>query len=104
MTKYVLKRLLLMLFTLFVIVTICFMLIRILPRELPTDKNLKEVITARAAVPTVIDEYYHDTWSHRKNRFEDVLGRFSDATVTVVEEGPLRATVKAVSPGTHRKI
>ena len=47
MTKYVLKRLLLMLFTLFVIVTICFMLIRILPRELPTDKNLKEVITAR---------------------------------------------------------
>jgi len=47
MTKYVLKRLLLMLFTLFVIVTICFMLIRILPRELPTDKNLKDVILAR---------------------------------------------------------
>lgn len=47
MTKYVLKRLLLMLFTLFVIVTICFMLIRILPRELPTDKNLRDVIVAR---------------------------------------------------------
>ena len=47
MTKYVLKRLLLMFFTLFVIVTICFMLIRILPRELPTDKNLRDVILAR---------------------------------------------------------
>lgn len=31
MTKYVLKRILLMIFTMFVIMTICFMLIRILP-------------------------------------------------------------------------
>lgn len=36
-----------MLLTLFVIVTICFMLIRMLPRELPQDKNLQAVITAR---------------------------------------------------------
>lgn len=36
-----------MLLTLFVIVTVCFMLIRILPRELPTDKNLREVLEAR---------------------------------------------------------
>ena len=47
MVKYVLKRLLLMLFTLFIIVTICFMLIRMLPRELPTDKVLAQVIQAR---------------------------------------------------------
>ena len=45
--KYVAKRIVLMFFTLFVISTICFMLIRILPRELPTDKNLAEVIKAR---------------------------------------------------------
>ena len=45
MVKYVLKRLLLMLFTLFIIVTICF--IRMLPRELPTDKVLAQVIQAR---------------------------------------------------------
>ena len=45
--KYVLKRLLLMFFTLFVITTICFMLIRILPQELPQEKNLQEVIKAR---------------------------------------------------------
>lgn len=45
--KYVLKRVLLMFFTLFVITAICFMLIRILPHELPQDKNLQEVIKAR---------------------------------------------------------
>jgi len=39
MTKYVIKRVLLMLLTLFVICTICFMLIRMLPREIPQDKN-----------------------------------------------------------------
>lgn len=36
-----------MLFTLFVITTICFMLIRLLPRELPTEKNLQFVIKKR---------------------------------------------------------
>lgn len=46
MAKYVVKRILLMLFTLFVITTICFMLIRMLPRELPQDKVLQEVIQA----------------------------------------------------------
>ncbi len=47
MGKYVLKRVLLMLFTLFVIMTICFMLIRMLPREMPTDKKQAEIIEAR---------------------------------------------------------
>ena len=47
MWKYVLKRLLLMLVTFFIICTICFVLIRLLPRELPNDKNLQELIKAR---------------------------------------------------------
>ena len=57
----------------------------------------KEIITKRAAVPTVIDEYYHDTWSHAKNFFTDEMARFSDAKITVIENGPVRATVKVVS-------
>ena len=36
-----------MLFTFFVIVTICFMLVRMLPRTLPTDKNLAAIMEAR---------------------------------------------------------
>ena len=47
MGKYVLKRLVLMLFTFFVIAVICFVLIRLLPRELPTDVNLANLIEAR---------------------------------------------------------
>lgn len=47
MTKYVIKRIILMLFTFFVIITTCFMLIRMLPRELPLEPNLAEVIKAR---------------------------------------------------------
>ena len=47
MGKYVVKRLLLMIFTLFVIVTMCFILVRLLPRELPQDKNQAEVMIRR---------------------------------------------------------
>ena len=63
-----------------------------------TEKQTKrELIRDSAAVPLVIDEYYHDTWSHRKNHFSDILARFSDAEVTILETGPVRATVKVVS-------
>ena len=47
MAKYILKRVLLMFFVLFCIVTICFMLIKLLPRELPTDKDLAAVMEAK---------------------------------------------------------
>lgn len=47
MLKYVLKRIVLMLFTFFVITTICFLLIKMLPQEVPTDKNLSAQIQAR---------------------------------------------------------
>ena len=57
----------------------------------------KERIGGRAAVPVVIDEYYHDTWSHGKTFFTDEMARFSDAEVTVTENGPVRACVKVVS-------
>ncbi|MBQ8407812.1 MAG: alpha-mannosidase [Clostridia bacterium] len=57
----------------------------------------KEMISGRACVPTVIDEYSHDTWSHGKNFFTDVMARFGDAEVTVLESGPVRGTVKVVN-------
>ena len=47
MGKYILKRLGLLIFTFFVIVTISFFLIRLLPQEMPTDLNLAAVIKAR---------------------------------------------------------
>ncbi len=47
MGKYILKRLGLLLFTLFVVVTISFFLIRLLPQEMPTDINQAALIKAR---------------------------------------------------------
>jgi oligopeptide transport system permease protein len=47
MAKYVVKRILLMLFTFFVICTICFMLIRMLPQEMPQDPEFAKAIKAR---------------------------------------------------------
>ncbi len=47
MAQYVIKRILLMLFVFFVVMTICFMLIRLLPQELPQDKVQAEAIAAR---------------------------------------------------------
>ncbi len=47
MLKYVIKRILLMLMTFFIILTICFVLVRMLPRTLPQEKGMQEVILAR---------------------------------------------------------
>ena len=60
-------------------------------------KQNKELLKEKSAVPVVIDEYYHDTWSHAKNYFTDEMARFSDADVEVVESGAIRATVKVTS-------
>ncbi len=60
-------------------------------------RTSEELISSRAAMPVVADEYYHDTWSHGKNYFTDYMARFSDAEVSVFEDGPVRATVKVVS-------
>lgn len=48
MTKYVIKRILLMLFVLTVITTVCFMLVRVLPRNLPEgNKDQQQAVLAR---------------------------------------------------------
>lgn len=47
MAKYIFKRLLLMLFVFFIITTVCFFLIRMLPMELPEDKNQSQAIVER---------------------------------------------------------
>jgi ABC-type dipeptide/oligopeptide/nickel transport system permease component len=47
MVKYILKRLGLMIFTFFVIITISFFLIRLLPQEMPQEAHLQALIRAR---------------------------------------------------------
>ena len=55
-----------------------------------------EVFSGPAAVPLVIDDQ-GDTWAHGVESFGDVAGRFENATVSMEEEGPVRATLRVVS-------
>ena len=56
-----------------------------------------EVLAGRGAVPLVIDETHSDTWGHGLDSYRDVIGRFADAEVKVLERGPLRAVLRATS-------
>jgi len=53
----------------------------------------EEYLRGCGALPVVIDEMGHDTWSHAKNFFDKEIGVFTDARVTVLENGPVRATI-----------
>ncbi len=56
-----------------------------------------ELLDGCGAVPTVIDEFEHDTWSHARNYFDKIIAVFSDGELTIVENGSLRVTMKAVN-------
>lgn len=57
----------------------------------------RELLDGYGAVPVVIDEYCHDTWSHKRNSFDREIGTFFDAEFFAVESGPLRAVLKVSS-------
>ena len=62
------------------------------------DKNSGiSVFAGNAALPKVIDEYKSDTWSHGIFKFDDVVGMLGDASVEVLEHGPLRARTRITS-------
>ena len=60
-------------------------------------KAEKQLLSGKGAVPIIINESDHDTWSHGKNYFDRKIGMFYDAEITVLENGPLRATVKVIN-------
>ncbi len=59
--------------------------------------SARELINGLGAVPTVYDEYKHDTWSHALNFFDREVGKFADAQFKIIERGPIRVTMKVVS-------
>ena len=56
-----------------------------------------EVFSSSGATPVVIDDECSDTWAHAVFEFRTEVGRFGDASVTLVEDGPLRSTLRATS-------
>ncbi len=59
-------------------------------------RNHRDVLKGPGAIPVVIKDL-SDTWSHNVFRFKDEVGRFSKATLKVLEEGSVRGKVRIKS-------
>lgn len=57
----------------------------------------RELLQGSGAVPVVLEDADCDTWAHGKLRWDKVLGTFGNAQLQVLENGPVRATVKVES-------
>ena len=71
MAKYILKRILLMFFVLFVITTICFILVRLLPRELPLDTVKRAQMEARFEALGYNEPLLTQYWIYLKGIFTE---------------------------------
>lgn len=62
------------------------------------DKERGEELAGGAmAQALVIDDHKSDTWAHGIFAFDDVIGRFSDPEIQVVDCGPIRATIRVTA-------
>ncbi|MGI6536795.1 MAG: glycoside hydrolase family 38 C-terminal domain-containing protein [Caldicoprobacterales bacterium] len=66
-------------------------------KSLYDKKNKAEAVKGAAAVPIVIDIRHCDTWAHGIFRFDEEIGRFTDARVELKEEGPVRSLIRVTS-------
>lgn len=60
-------------------------------------KNNIDVLKGKGAVPVVVNEVDSDTWAHRIFEFRDEVGKFGDASVKLIEAGPLRTKLRVTS-------
>ncbi len=66
-------------------------------KSLYDKRNHVEVLKDRGAIPVLIDIHHCDTWAHGIFEFSDEVGRFTDAKVQLVEDGPIRRTIRVTS-------
>ena len=59
-------------------------------------KNNRELLRQPAAVPIVLNDW-DDTWGHKIEAYDQEVGRFRNAVVTIMEEGPERARLQIKS-------
>ena len=60
-------------------------------------KENREFAKGALGKAIVCDDSEHDTWSHLINRLNDDIGAFGDGELTLIENGPVRATLKSVT-------
>jgi alpha-mannosidase len=54
-----------------------------------------QLIDGPAARGLVMEDWHHDTWAHGVTHFNDQVGQFGAAEVTIVERGPVRCVVRS---------
>lgn len=59
--------------------------------------NDMDVLAGKGAVPVVIDINHCDTWAHGISEFRDEIGKFADAEVSIIEEGPIQAKLRVIN-------
>ncbi len=59
--------------------------------------NNKEFAKGELAKAIVCDDSKHDTWSHLINHLNDDIGTFGEGTLSLIENGPIRSTIKSVT-------
>ncbi len=57
----------------------------------------KEFAKGKLGQAIVCDDSKHDTWSHFINTLNDDIGAFGGGTLSLIENGPVRATIKSVT-------
>ncbi|NLB45053.1 MAG: hypothetical protein GX821_07815, partial [Clostridiaceae bacterium] len=57
----------------------------------------RERLNGLAAAGLVIDETHSDTWGHGLSEYRDVIGRFGQGRLTMLEQGPVRVAVRVTS-------
>ena len=60
------------------------------------SKNL-EFAKGKLCRAIVCDDSKRDTWSHLNNHFNDDIAAFGEGTLSLIENGPMRATIKSVT-------
>ncbi len=65
-------------------------------KRLYDKEHKKEVLKGSSAIAVVIDDP-SDTWSHGVFSFKNEMGRFSDARVKLIENGPVKGTIRVES-------
>jgi len=57
----------------------------------------RELLNGKGAVPMVMDDTAGNTWGHGILRFNKLVGQFADPNITLLESGPVRATIRVES-------
>jgi hypothetical protein len=66
------------------------------------EENNRDILIKEGATPVVIDDP-SDTWSHGVLKFKNETGRFSNATVRILEKGPIRGVLVRVKVDWHER-